>query len=198
MAAAGNSSLPALLFSLPSIFERFMERLLMEIAAMRPGLAVHAQAPDRSALVDERGRTYREVRPDLELLVDETPTAVIDAKFKPQYVSGAGAVKLSTADVYQLLFYQARMAQRANRLDVPAAIVAPQLDLEGLPDEWPRQAVWRQESGPAHSVRVVPLPLKPVLQLLIQGSAMEALDVAPELRSFIELEWLGSGRRLRP
>lgn len=196
-ASDGASKLPALLFSLPSIFERFMERLLTEVAAARPDLTVHAQTPDRSALVDERGRTYREVRPDLELLVDGMPAAVIDAKFKPQYASGKGADKLSTADIYQLLFYQARIAQRAGGLDVPAAIVAPQLDLEGLPEGWPRHAVWRQGPGPAQGVRVVPLPLRPVLQLLMEGPASEALDAAPELRSFLELAWLGRGGRLR-
>jgi McrBC 5-methylcytosine restriction system component len=194
-ADTGDARLPAMQFSLPLIFERFLERLLSEVGATNPRLDVRAQVPDRRALVDEVGATYREVRPDLELYIDAAPALVVDAKFKPQYASGDGSArKMSNADIYQLLFYQARMSDRASGAVVPAAIVAPQLTVEGLPMTYPRQASWRVEGEPDRTVVLLPLPLGPVLDALTTQPAWDALSAAPELRSFLRQHWLLPGR----
>ncbi len=188
-ASSREDVLPALEFNLPSIFERFMERLLGEVAAANPRLGVVSQAPDRTALLDEDGRTYRSVRPDIELQVAGRPVAVMDAKFKPQYVAPEGTKKVSTADIYQLLFYQARATQRSSGRVVPAAIAAPQLEAEPMPDGWPREVVWRQEGTSEHRVSVLAVPLGALLDRLRVQPATEAIAAAPELKAFLEREW---------
>lgn len=141
-------------------------------------------------LTDPEGVTYRSIRPDIELLVDGTPVAVIDAKFKPQYVASQGTEKVSTADIYQLLFYQARAAQRSGGRVVHGAIAAAQIEADSPPDEWPREVVWRHEGTPEHRVSVIAIPLGALLEQLRFRPAIEALGSAPELRAFLEREWL--------
>lgn len=189
-ASSREEVLPALEFNLPSIFERFMERLLAEVAATRSRLGVAFQAPDRAALLDPDGGTYRSVRPDIELRVDGRPVAVVDAKFKPHYVAPEGTRKVSTADIYQLLFYQARVAQRSGGRVVPAAIAAPQVQDEPPPDAWPREVVWRQEGRAERRVSVLAVPLGALLERLRLQPAREALAAAPELQAFLEREWV--------
>ena len=189
-ASSREEILPALEFSLPSIFERFMERLLGEVAATRSRLGVAFQAPDRTALLDQDGGTYRSVRPDIELRVGERPVAVLDAKFKPQYVAPEGTKKVSTADIYQLLFYQARATQRSGGRVVPAAIVAAQVQDESMPDAWPREVVWRQEGAAEHHVSILAVPLGALLERLRLQPAAEALAAAPELQAFLDRDWV--------
>jgi 5-methylcytosine-specific restriction endonuclease McrBC regulatory subunit McrC len=189
----GRGWLQSLEFNLPSLFEQFLARLLSEALASTD-LRVSPQESDRGALVDRYMETYRGVQPDIVVYRSGRPVGVVDAKFKPRYVVGSGAEPLpyrnrvSSADIYQVFFYEARL-RSAYGLTSPlsAAVVAPKLE-SSTPDEARRTIVWQaslRAGDPPYSLHVLPMPIADVLVELAAGSARSALEKAPELARFI-------------
>jgi hypothetical protein len=136
-------------FSLPSLFERALVRMLAVLAAPY-GVEVRFKESDRDALLNgDLSKPYRKVEPDITLWKRGVPIAVVDAKFKPRYFEAdesgfvAADNRVSPEDLYQLFFYQARL-QASFRLPAPPAawIVAPDAKVgPGPSDRW-RRIVW--------------------------------------------------------
>ncbi len=176
---SGGSRMVGFELYVPGLFESFLYHLVKEAF---PALDVVEQSSDSKALVDLRGKTYRRIRPDVEVSAGGLPLAVLDAKYKPRYMRGT---KASTGDLYQLFFYQARLQHRAG-LDTPpmAAIVAPSFGT--APPPFRQRVVRRSAQDASAVVNVLDLPLPAVLARLDRG-ALEALQAAPELLRLLQL-----------
>lgn len=156
---AGTSNFQCLEFDLAMMFERFVLRLLEQRFAGL-GLSVEPQVRERLGLRNGYGQTYHETRPDFLVKYDGFPIAVMDAKFKPRYVTQEGSFvrgnKVSEADVYQLLFYAQRTSQLANGASIPAYIVSPRFDKSSVVPEGPlRQINWVHDGRPEVSIEVI-------------------------------------------
>lgn len=178
-------------YNLATMFERIVE-LLTRSTASDFKLLVRAQHTRDDALVDAEDDIYRRVRPDLVIYRAGKPVAVVDAKFKPQYLTGTPRPPMSSrvalADAYQLFFY----AERLRRLygltgPVPAFIVAPSLAPEDVPPLRRRSVRWGEEGRPDRiGLQVLALPLVEVVDSLLVGRPLtEAVDAAPELATAI-------------
>lgn len=189
-----HAPFPALEFSLPVLFERFLMRLLRE-SEEQLGMAVRFRESDRKALVDGNGDTYREVEPDFVIMCRSAPVAVLDAKFKPRYLKASpgghlhSRNRVTTADIFQLFFYSSQLS-RAFALPTPVsgAVIAPQLDWPSLlPDRNLRTVRWREDDEVmGFTLQVFSVPLLPILSALGNGAtAFAALDYAPELKQFL-------------
>ena len=194
---AGNSgSLQTLEFSLPMLFERFLERLILSASASL-GLDVRVQAQDGAAIVNGYGQLYRRIKPDLVVFDNEQPVAVIDAKYKPKYVNipvGNGrqipsANRVTNEDIYQICFYQTRLRLKYKTSALPLALVvapqvskgATQMDVKARTIRW-RTAEPGADEG-EYGLTLIPLPLVEVLTALKTGvSELEALSEAKELQ----------------
>ena len=186
-------ALQALEFSLPALFEQFLERLVRDACESR-GLQVRAQARDGRAIIDGNGDTYRAVKPDLVVFRQGKPVAVIDAKYKPRYlvpgVSGSQVLKenrVNNEDIYQMCFYQARLTSRYGLSAPPKAlIVAPLVPAtHAVVDVSLRTIRWvsgGQATAEGYGLTLYPLPLGEVVQRLKKGfTGFEALEPAQEL-----------------
>jgi hypothetical protein len=193
--SGASSPFQTLEFSLPILFERFVFRVLRGAAA-ELDLEVHYRRTDPQAILDGSGESYRSVEPDIVLFRRGRPVAVIDAKYKPRYVTGRPARRIppqdrvSNADIYQLFFYQSRL-MNLYRLEEPcdAVIVAPQVPgARPTPDAVCRTLIWRSGDPGEAPLRllVIPVPLADILASIRGGSsALQALASAPELIRFL-------------
>ena len=150
-----GSPIPHFEFSLPRLFEKVLERMLRPVAESK-GIEVRAKEVDQFALIDGFGGTYREVEPDITLWKRGLPIAVIDAKFKPRYLSAEadGTIgypnRVTNEDLYQLFFYQNRLQRKYNLAAPPFAwIVAPSLENATIPDVTFRTVHWAE----SHHIR---------------------------------------------
>lgn len=174
-------------YNLATMFERIVE-LLTRAAGADHKLLVRAQHTRSDALVDAEGDVYRRVRPDLVIYRAGKPLAVLDAKFKPAYLTGGPRPPMSSrvvlADAYQLFFYAERL-QRLHRLSepVPAFIVSPSLAPDDVPPTARRSVRWGEARGADEiGLRVLALPLIDVIDLLLGGSTTaDAAKAASEL-----------------
>lgn len=156
---AGSSNFQCLEFDLAMIYERFVLRLI-EQRITRSCLSVEPQVRERLGLRNGYGQTYHETRPDFLVKCNGFPVAVMDAKFKPHYVSQEGTFsrrnKVSEADVYQLLFYAQRASQLAHGTSIPAFIVSPRIDKSSIVPESPlRQINWVHDGKAEVSIDVI-------------------------------------------
>lgn len=180
----GGDDLQSLWLDVPGVFERFVSELLRR-AAVELGATTEIQRTNRSALVDASGGPYRAIRPDLVLKRAGHVLAVVDMKAKPQYATGTSTglpqERISTADIFQLLFYSAEAGKSNGGARVPAFIVAP--SLEGGLCIAPRhlQVQWASpELGGTASLVLCPLSVKRVLGALRDGKPAHRV-VAAEL-----------------
>ena len=147
-----DSPLQCMTFDLAILFEQFVTRLVTELATSL-GFEVRAQLTDSRALIDGTNEPYRSVRPDLLLLDDGIPVAVLDAKYKPRYVnhdeSGyvSPANRITNADLYQMLFYQSHLLARYHLTFPPKAIiVSPRITKDSFPPATRFQTIrWSDE-----------------------------------------------------
>jgi hypothetical protein len=183
---ADNIDLPV--YDLAVLFERLVESLAAAAAKQR-GYAARLQHTRNDALLDAEQNLYRRVRPDIVIHDDVTPIAVLDAKYKPRYTAGGPEPvtgnRVSVADAYQLFFYAERLRRiHQTQHPIPAYVVAPLL---GDPCELPRLArrtvIWEPELGGTQiGLRVLPVPLVDVLDVLLGGGSFAAAcEAAPEL-----------------
>jgi hypothetical protein len=170
-------------YNLATMFERVVE-LLTRAAAVKHGLSVKAQYSRSDALLDAEGSVYRRVRPDLVVFRSGRPLAVLDAKFKPRYLTGAARPPMSArvvlADAYQLFFYAERL-RRLHRVDapLPAFIVAPSLSPDDVPPPSRRTIRWGEVGGSEEvGLRVLALPLVEVVDMILSGSTTAAATAA--------------------
>jgi len=151
-------------FDLAVIFERFVLRLMIQRLS-GTDLTVQYQTPERNALRDGTGKTYRVTRPDFFVLKEGVPIAVLDAKFKPQYVSQGTEDfgqrnKVAGSDVYQMLFYAKRARQLAAGRHVKTFIVAPYVNRAlTIPHESLREIHWVHQGESEVIINVVHVDL---------------------------------------
>jgi hypothetical protein len=193
---SAHSKLPSLEFYLPSLFEKFVYRLVSETLVGSP-LRSKEQAYDSEALRDGMGDKYRSIIPDIVIHHSEDITGIIDAKFKPRYVFGAPEKKIpkenrvSNADIYQLFFYQMRMMKLNSKSQAPlTAIVAPLFGRDGATsDPKRREIVWADNFNRESElkVQVLPIPMDAVFSSIARGEkAFETIANAPELKRYLE------------
>jgi len=163
---------------IPRLFESFVHRLVHDAL---PDFRVVSQTVDGEAFRDDWGNTYRTIRPDTVVYDADVPLAVLDAKYKPQYLRDRK--KVSTADLYQLFFYQSRLRERSGLAAPPtAAIVAPSF---GTSPPVRERIVHRDAEHQPAKICVVDLPLERVVDQLRYGEKA-ALKAAPELTTLLE------------
>ena len=158
-------------FDFARLFERVVARLLQELGAAN-GLELRLNTRDRQALEYLDGRTYRAVEPDITVWRDGSPVAVVDAKFKPRYVGGVdGQVsKVTSADIYQLLFYQSRLHAQHPDGRVPLGIIVSPIVVPGDAREIPDQVVlWKDATGFKRRLSVVSISLLTLMREVILG-----------------------------
>lgn len=192
----GHSILPSMEFYLPYLFEKFVYRLVSEFL-VGTLLRAKEQAHDSKALRDGVGDRYRSIIPDIILQHGSTVEAIFDAKFKPRYVVGSpGKIipkkyRVSNADIYQLFFYQARVAKINPQSKTPlTAIVAPLFGADGITsDRKRREIVWADQLNTENElkIQVLPIPMEAVFTSISRGQkAQETIANAPELESYLE------------
>jgi hypothetical protein len=191
-----DSPLQSMVFDLAILFEQFVTRLVTELATSL-GFEVRAQLTDSRAFTDGANETYRSVRPDLLLLDNGIPIAVLDAKYKPRYVnldeSGyvAPAQRITNADLYQMLFYQSHLLARYQLQFPPQAIiVSPTISKESFPPALRFQSIRWSDVDPAAtrglSVRLFALDLPELLNVGIEDiRTISRSPAAQPLRNLI-------------
>ena len=186
---------PGPVFEVWRLFQDFVARIV-EDAVGDFGLQAIPQATDRKRLIDRGEDTYREVTPDLVLTrvqQPRIPVAVLDAKYRPEYLGGGPGRpppqnRASTADIYQLLFYAEDLRARHKLLmPLPSAIVSPQLSRFVAPSPRWRTIRWPREKPAAElRLRVLSCPVDAMVECKLGGgSAPDALRAAPELDGFV-------------
>ena len=183
----GRRDLPAPMFDLAALFESLVERLVRLL--VRPhGLRVRPQVTHRTAIRDMTGATYRRIRPDLLITDKSSPVGVIDAKYKPQYLSGGPGLstgaRVSREDLFQLFFYGERLRrQAAGERSLPAFIAAPLLPGETPPAVARRRITWSPQSQLADQIQltVVAVDVVAATAAVINESPEEAAAASPEL-----------------
>ena len=180
-------ALPAPMFDLAALFESLVERLA-SLIGRRHGLQVRPQVTHRTAIRDVTGASYRAIRPDLVIMKGEMPVGVIDAKYKPRYLSRgpslASSAKVSREDLFQLFFYGERLRRRSARgRALPALIAAPLLPGEVPPEITRRRISWSPQADVAEEIQLSVLAVDVVAatSAVIEGSAEQAAAAAPEL-----------------
>lgn len=188
---ADNVDLPV--YDLAVLFERLVEKLVIA-ATTDAGLSAQVQHTRNDALLDAEENVYRRIRPDIVVYDGGRPVAVLDAKYKPRYTAGgpepAIRNRVSVADAYQLFFYTERL-RRLHGVPhpVPGYVVAPLLGDPGTLARLPRRTViWRHaQSDSAIGLRVIPIPLVDVLDIVLEGGSFTAAcEAAPELAEAIK------------
>ncbi|WP_447586524.1 5-methylcytosine restriction system specificity protein McrC [Pseudoxanthomonas mexicana] len=157
-----NSTLQCLEFDLAAIFERFVYQIV-KARLQGTGVDTMFQPSSGNELLDGFGALYQATRPDFLLRYRGQTVAVLDAKFKPRYVtlvkgeSFSTRNKLDQSDVYQMLFYADRVKSGG---DTEAFVIAPRMDgFASVPNEANRTVVWRSGLRGRIVLRVVDVDL---------------------------------------
>ncbi len=188
----GDAIGPGCAMNLADLLERVVYRLLCTYTETKESVAVAFQKAEDRCFTDAEGSKYRSVRPDIVIFANSKPVAVLDTKFKPRYVvarqdgSLPRSGRASTADLFQLAFYQLSLQQRYGTVCPPMPyIVVPQLD--GKPAALHSRIVrWPSKDGYAEA-RVIPIPLSPLAAVLREeGDASRSICAAPELKELVD------------
>ena len=181
----GTITTSGLILSMPTLFEKFVERLVREELASHD-TTVESQHSDQGAILDGCGKVYRRVRPDLVVYRRDKPIIVVDAKYKQYWPADTSSLRpkrrISNADLYQLFFYAQRLQLKYDLAKPPAAfIVSPlpaqderngQSEIDGRY----KRVVWRAGHECAGDVRLLNLPLTDILRSMINpDSKLESL-----------------------
>lgn len=182
---------PLISFNLSRLFHDFLHRLL---TSALPGSEVRTDARKQRALVDGLGARYSSMAPDLVIWHQGVARAVLDAKFKPRYVEAAPGGKplsrVSSADSYQILYYQSSTLHRHGLDRLPSAIIAPVITGVAATRSERLVAVdaahYSKEVRDERGFSIIPVPLDAVLGAIQHGaSAKAALEQAPALVRFL-------------
>lgn len=164
-----SSTLQCLEFDMSTIFERFAYQLI-KARLQGTGIETTFQPSSNNELLDGFGALYQTTRPDFLLGFDERAVAVLDAKFKPRYVTlGKGEVfskrnKLDESDIYQMLFYADRVSHGGV---AEAFVIAPKLDGSSrVPNEANRTIVWKAGLHGQIVLRVLDVDLPATLEAI--------------------------------
>ncbi|MBB5880703.1 5-methylcytosine-specific restriction endonuclease McrBC regulatory subunit McrC [Xanthomonas arboricola] len=176
--AGGRGELQVFEFDLSGIFERFVRELLKSRFYLSL-LEVRYQSEDGLDILDGAGSLYQKARPDFSIECDGNTIAVLDAKFKPRYVSLSDGGKfkssnrLDSSDVYQMLFYIDRASSGRT---VPGYVICPLMDTAAeRPTEAQSTIVWKRGSIDEIVIRVVDVNLPDTLQA-IRSNAQFPMD----------------------
>ena len=193
----GQLALP--IFELWPMFEKLVERIAQAIAS-GSGRTTETQPTYRHFLRDATGEDYGEFKPDVVVMEQSGPSAVLDAKYKPRYMrintERKRGHRLATSDMYQLFFYADRLRQKSGLKDpLKAYIAAPRFD-DGtaMPSREQRTIRWNEtetetETDLTAELRVLPIPIVPIVDALIRGeSFLDAAGHAVELCEALGLE----------
>ncbi len=172
---AGEHPTKGFFVDMPDLFERFVERLVRN-AVKGKGLRIESQQSDHGALFDAEGKLYHSVRPDLILYDQDTPVAVVDAKYKNYWeadpVNGVPRQRISNEDLYQMFFYAQRIQIRHQLTTAPAAVIVSPMPAEDEGCGGPvigkryRRVVWRAGAGDEVGVSLALLPMTQILRAL--------------------------------
>lgn len=188
---SGETDFQCLEFDLAMIFERFALRLIQE-RLTGSTISVEAQVRERDGLRNGNGQTYHETRPDFLIKRHGVPLAVIDAKYKPRYVSQEDSGfkktnKVSEADVYQLLFYAQRASQLAGGAKVPAFIVCPRIDQSlVLPPQPLRKINWMHDGRTEASIEVIDIDFLATINAIKSGTPMPDDGLATVCKALVQ------------
>ena len=188
----GATNLNNLEFSLPTLYENFLVRLLTPCAS-RLGLELDFKHRYFEALTDAEGAPYRRVEPDIVVLKEGRPVGVIDAKFKPRYVaadllnSAEPSGLITNEDIYQLFFYQSRLQSMGQLTYLPRAVIlAPLFGGHASSSVARRTVLWSDRGSEVGSpcLRVIPVPIEKALKGLESSSEYEVASMhLPEVLS---------------
>lgn len=158
----GRGFLQCLEFDLSVIFERFVRRVL-EDQLSGTGVYISFQDSTQNELISGSGSIYMKTRPDFLLCCEEGPLVVLDAKYKPRYVSLSQGEdfgsknRLDASDMYQMLFYADRLKNTGVKR---AYVLAPRLDTGSeLPPESERVVYWKQGTAQGIEIRIYEVDL---------------------------------------
>jgi len=98
----GNTSALSLLFPMEVVFESYVESILKK--QIPDGLLLRAQVRSQS-LVTHNNKKMFNLKPDLMIFKDKTPSIVLDTKWKLINSSGKDKYGISQADMYQMFAY---------------------------------------------------------------------------------------------
>ena len=192
-----GAQLQAMWFDLPAVFERVLERALVESYPVASG-KLRFQQTHRTVLMNGQGESYRNIQPDIILYSGDAPALIIDAKFKPQYVqarnlAGTPESLVLSADIYQLYFYSQRLSLKHGlKESVPACIVAPTIvqDSKSIAVKW-QTVRWSEydTENPTISLNLFSIDLPRLLLGAQRGEHPRLLfrEAAPDLASVVEL-----------
>jgi 5-methylcytosine-specific restriction enzyme subunit McrC len=178
---AGQEIVSGIVLDMADMFEQFVEKIMEDLLVVR-GFSIHSQTTDNKALIDDDGKTYSSIRPDLEMWKDGKICGVMDAKYKQYWransVDYRPVQKISNEDLYQLFFYQQRMQRKHSLLfPLPAFIISP-LPEEDERKDSPciskrfRRIQWRAGSEKDGDVQLILLPMTRCLRLLQEGRSI--------------------------
>lgn len=186
-----TSNLQELEFSLPSLFEDFIERFIQAVVPYF-GFTSRSQAIDNEAIIDGEGSNYRDIKPDIVIYKDNLPIAIVDTKYKPRYVNNNPGTtipkekRVTNSDIYQIFFYQARFQLINELLEPPIAlIIAPQVPIKRSISELSKRTIhWytEKEDTLKYKLTVIPFPIADILACLRKGdNEFMSLHIASEL-----------------
>ena len=189
--SVGSEGLQGFYIHADRVYEAFLGELVSGVLTSHE-VVVEKQFRIADAFVDLLDRRYAHAKPDLVVLRRGLPVAMLDAKYKPHYVSGGPAQRaaqrnrVSSEDLYQMFFYELTLRHRYH-LDgnVPAAIVAPIIGAERPVDRASRIIKTQSADGIQARVEVIALPLEAVVREAAKGDLKGALRLAPELETFL-------------
>lgn len=196
----GRGELQTLEFDLSGIFERFA-REVMKARLYSSPLYVRFQSEDGFQILDDSGALYQKARPDFSIEFQDHTLAVLDAKFKPRYVTLEGQAsftsknRLSPSDVYQMLFYVDRARARGA---VQGYVICPLLDNTARrPTKVESTIVWRRGESDEIVIQVVDVNIPETLHALRTRSDLPR-DGLAVLCDELLASCVSSGRLLSP
>ena len=182
-----ESHLTSPVVDLAALFETLVTRLT-SLALTDTGVVARPQQQNRHAIRDASGRTYIRPRPDLVLTRGKTVLAVLDAKYKPRYVSFGPALsaknRVAAADIYQMFFYSRRTVSGAE--SVPVFIVAPALPGGISPVTSARSITWRGD-GPFSALRILGIDLASAVHAVSDRDVEAARRLLPEVVEIVDV-----------
>jgi 5-methylcytosine-specific restriction endonuclease McrBC regulatory subunit McrC len=177
----GGGLIQGVVVDLAVVFEKMVTRLIE--AWLSSTHQVEVQKTMRREMIDGHGDVYFAPRPDIIVSARGAPKAIIDAKFKSDYVSAGAAGKprsrVGRGDLYQMFYYSRRLRDRFQLQYSPRSlIIAPNFD-GSVVDEARLTIQFSGRDKNLEMLEVVPLP---VLQFF--GGIKSGLSPMESIRTF--------------